>query len=98
MKQKPLSNKSGKIRELKEKDINAMKSASAVLPAELLDILPKRKRGERGTQKSPKKILVTVRYSPEVIRYFKSTGAGWQVRIDTALKNYIKKKGSDRAA
>jgi uncharacterized protein (DUF4415 family) len=71
-----------------------MRPASEVLPKKLLDVLPKRKRGERGPQKEPKKISVTVRYSPEVVTYFKSTGHGWQIRMDKVLKSYIKKKSS----
>lgn len=95
---KPLTNKSGKVRELTRNDISAMRPASEVLPAKLLDVLPKRKRGERGLQRQPKKVPVTVRYSPEVVKYFKSTGEGWQTRMDTVLKTYVKKKSPHRAA
>ena len=42
-------------------------------------------------KKTPTKIALTVRYSPEVIAYFKTTGIGWQKRMDEALKNWIKK-------
>lgn len=59
---KPLTNKSGHVRELKSEDIHAMRSASDILPAELLAVLPKRKRGERGPQKESKKILLTLRH------------------------------------
>lgn len=90
MKKKLLTNKSGHVRELKRDDIRAMRTASEVLPKTLLEVLPKRKRGERGLQKRPKKIPVTVRYSPEVVSYFKSTGEGWQIKIDSVLKGYIK--------
>ncbi len=91
MRKKTLTNKSGQVRELTGKDIRAMKSASEVLPKKLLNVLPKRKRGERGSQKEPKKISVTLRYSPEVVSYFKSTGQGWQTRMDDVLKVWIKK-------
>lgn len=36
-----------------------------------------------------KKMLVSVRYSPEVVAYFKSTGEGWQSRMDAVLRNYV---------
>jgi uncharacterized protein (DUF4415 family) len=68
-----------------------MRPAKEVLPAKLLAVLPKRKRGERGEQKQPKKILKSVRYSPEVVHYFEATGKGWQVRMDNVLKAYVKK-------
>ncbi|MCB1796834.1 MAG: BrnA antitoxin family protein, partial [Candidatus Competibacteraceae bacterium] len=32
---------------------------------------------------------LTVRYSPEVVAYFKATGKGWQARMDAALKEWI---------
>jgi uncharacterized protein (DUF4415 family) len=35
------------------------------------------------------KILLSVRYSPEVVKFFQSTGKGWQVRMDEVLRNYI---------
>ena len=44
----------------------------------------------RGRPKSDnKKLLVSVRYSPEVVAYFKSTGEGWQSRMDEALREYV---------
>jgi uncharacterized protein (DUF4415 family) len=45
-----------------------------------------RRPGQRGAQKSPTKKLVSLRLSPEVLSYFKSTGPGWQTRIDETLK------------
>ncbi len=94
---KPLTNKKGEVRELTKKDFKMMRPIKEVLP-ELAKILPKRKRGERGPQHAPKKMSVTVRYSPEIVEYFKATGAGWQTRMDKVLKSYIKKKGSHKAA
>jgi uncharacterized protein (DUF4415 family) len=89
MKVKPLTDKEGEVRELTHKDISNMKSADQVLPADLLANLPKRKVGQRGKQKEPVKIAVTMRYSPEVVNYFKATGEGWQTRMDEALKEWI---------
>ena len=44
----------------------------------------------RGRPKSAnKKLLVSVRYSPEVVAYFKSTGEGWQSCMDEALREYV---------
>lgn len=91
MKKKSLTNKAGQVRELTRKDIREMRPASEVLPAEILEILPKRKVGQRGRQKAPTKVAITLRYSPEVVKYFKETGKGWQIRIDEALKEWIKK-------
>jgi uncharacterized protein (DUF4415 family) len=47
----------------------------------------------RGRPKSENsKQLVSVRYSPTVIDYFKSTGQGWQVRMDEVLSRYVNRK------
>jgi uncharacterized protein (DUF4415 family) len=47
-------------------------------------------RAVRGRPKSvSKKQLLSVRYSPEVVEYFKSTGDGWQVRMDKVLREYV---------
>lgn len=44
----------------------------------------------RGRPKSlNKKQLVSVRYSPEVVNYFKSTGEGWQSLMDSVLRKYV---------
>ena len=88
---KPLTNKKGEVKTLTKKDIQSMGTASEILPESLLNVLPKRKRGERGTQKEPTKIPVTVRYSSEVISYFKKTGEGWQTRMNSVLHSYVKK-------
>ena len=47
-------------------------------------------RALRGRPKSASaKQLVSVRYSPEVLAYFKSTGEGWQGRMDSVLRAYV---------
>jgi len=44
---------------------------------------------QRGPQPRSTKVAVTVRYSPEVVTYFKATGAGWQTRMDAVLRDYV---------
>ncbi len=47
----------------------------------------------RGRPKSQnKKLLVSVRYSPAVVTYFRSTGDGWQARMDGVLQQYVAKQ------
>lgn len=48
-----------------------------------------RRPGQRGPGKKAKKILLSVRYSPAVVEYFKSTGEGWQTRMDEALLEWM---------
>ncbi len=72
-------------------DFKRARSAADVLPADLLAILPKRKRGERGPQKAPTKEQVTLRLDNDVLAYFKETGVGWQTRINDTLKRSMAK-------
>ncbi|HEV7504872.1 MAG TPA: BrnA antitoxin family protein [Thermoanaerobaculia bacterium] len=49
-------------------------------------------RSLRGRPKSEnKKLLISVRYSPEVVEYFRSTGEGWQSRMDGVLREYVER-------
>jgi uncharacterized protein (DUF4415 family) len=51
-------------------------------------------RKGRGPNKLPTKKLVSLRLSPEVIEHFKSTGSGWQSRIDETLRKAVRRKAS----
>jgi uncharacterized protein (DUF4415 family) len=47
----------------------------------------------RGRPKSAQtKLLVSIRYSPEVVAWFKSTGEGWQSRMDGVLRKYVERQ------
>ena len=62
--------------------------AQPLTPKQLKAMVPI--RALRGRPKSEnKKLLVSVRYSPEVVAYFKSTGEGWQSRMDGVLRKYV---------
>ena len=65
--------------------------AKPLTPKQLKAMVPL--RALRGRPKSPhKKLLVSVRYSPEVVAYFKATGEGWQSRMDGVLKAYVERR------
>jgi uncharacterized protein (DUF4415 family) len=36
-----------------------------------------------------KKQLVSIRYSPEVIEFFRATGEGWQARMNQVLREHV---------
>lgn len=62
--------------------------AQPLTPTQLKAMVPL--KSLRGRPKSEnKKLLVSVRYSPEVIAYFKSTGEGWQSLMDSVLRKYV---------
>ncbi len=93
MKKKPLTNKSGEVRELTREDLKKFRSAPEALPAELNALLPKRKPGRRGPQKKPTKDQITLRIDHDVVEHFKGKGKGWQSRINAALRKAMKKTG-----
>ena len=72
-----------------EKDFERAKPAYEVLPPHLLAAFPKTQ--QRGPQKAPTKVAVSLRLSPEVVEHYKASGPGWQTRIDEALKDIVKK-------
>ncbi|CBL44706.1 probable phage associated protein [gamma proteobacterium HdN1] len=50
-----------------------------------------RRHGARvGPQKASRKVAVSIRFSPDVVEHFRATGAGWQTRMDAALKDWLK--------
>lgn len=57
--------------------------------AEVFPALAASAQRVRGPQKTPTKVSTTIRLSPEVIAHFKAGGAGWQARIDAALKEWV---------
>ena len=62
--------------------------AQPLTPLQLKAMVPM--KSLRGRPKSEnKKMLVSVRYSPEVLAYFRSTGEGWQARMDDVLQQYV---------
>ncbi len=77
-----------------DREINAAAKtdpdAKPLLPSQLKAMVPL--RAVRGRPKSEnRKLLVSVRYSPEVVAYFRSTGEGWQARMDGVLRQYVQK-------
>lgn len=65
--------------------------AQPLTPTQLKAMVPM--KALRGRPKSEnKKLLVSVRYSPEVVEYFKSTGEGWQSRMDAVLRRYVSRQ------
>lgn len=66
--------------ELTEADFLNMKSASEIVP----DLASARR--VRGPQKAATKRLVSLRLDPDVLEKFRSSGPGWQTRINEALR------------
>ena len=66
-------------------------------PAWTEDMLgtPVLKRG-RGPQAAPTKVLTSVRLDADILEFFKSTGAGYQSRINAALRLEVERNLAGR--
>lgn len=62
----------------------------AIVSHSLPELREKLAARRRGRNKRPTKEPVTVRYSPDVLAYFRASGAGWQTRMDEALREWVK--------
>jgi uncharacterized protein (DUF4415 family) len=83
---KPLIDENGEVREITSEDVARFKPFSA-LPASEQKVLLKLRR--RGPQKSPKKVPISIRLSPDVAKGLRATGNGWQSRADEALRSWL---------
>lgn len=87
----PTEAENRKIRRAAKADADALPLTDAQLAA-MVPI-----KAVRGRPKSEnRKLLVSVRYSPEVLNYFRSTGDGWQARMDGVLQEYVAKQCARR--
>jgi uncharacterized protein (DUF4415 family) len=83
---KPLTDEEGEVRELTLEDFKHFRPAAEVLSLSLQEKLGIR---HRGPQKAPTKERTTIRLSRDVLDRFRATGAGWQARVDAALREWL---------
>jgi len=72
--------------EWSDADFKRARPADEMLPESIQAKLGIRRR---GPQKSPTKVPVTIRLSPDVLEKFKAGGAGWQSRVDDVLRDWL---------
>jgi uncharacterized protein (DUF4415 family) len=58
---------------------------------------PRFRRG-RGPQRTPTKVATTIRLDRDVLEFFQSKGAGYQTRINEALRGVMKRDRTGRPA
>lgn len=69
-------------------DFAKAKPASEVLPSEMYAALvAKRPRGRPKAKET--KVFTAIRLDADLLETFKSTGKGWQTRMNEALKHYL---------
>ena len=79
----------------KQEIVEAEEAVPGLSPAEDLDAKAdsgKRKRRGRGPQKSPTKVLTSIRLDQEVYEYFRDSGRGWQSRINDFLTEKMQRE------
>ncbi|NLC36176.1 MAG: hypothetical protein GX772_06995 [Alcaligenaceae bacterium] len=79
----PVIDDDGEVGDLSQTDPALFKSLKEMPPS-----LQSKLRGRPKAQVTKERI--TIRLSPEVLQSFRATGKGWQTRIDTALKDWLK--------
>jgi uncharacterized protein (DUF4415 family) len=60
-------------------------AAATRLPGTSLRSAIKKARQGRGPQVEPKKVAISIRLNPEIIKHFKAKGKGWQGRMEKVL-------------
>jgi uncharacterized protein (DUF4415 family) len=83
---KSLIDEDGEVREITAEDVALFKPFSALPETEQKMLLKLRKR---GPQKTPRKVPVSIRLSPDVAEGLRATGNGWQGRADEALRSWL---------
>ncbi len=68
------------------------KPAKDVLPQAVYEAAMKRRRGQRGPQKTPTKKALTLRLDPDIIEAYRAGGRGWQARMNDVLRRGIKSR------
>jgi uncharacterized protein (DUF4415 family) len=56
----------------------------------------KRRRGERGKQKSPTKEAINLRVDRFVVESFRSLGPGWQTMMNAVLRQHVEARSGRR--
>lgn len=75
---------------LTKRMLQGMRPCRETMPPEVFAKLTK----GRGPQKAPTKEQVSLRVDRDVLDYFRSTGKGWQSRVNAALRKAMKEKAS----
>lgn len=78
------------VPELTDEDFKRMRPAQEVAP-EIVKAYHEGRLKVRGRPKAPShKVPISLRLSPEVVEFFRATGRGWQSRLNSALREYVK--------
>jgi uncharacterized protein (DUF4415 family) len=68
-------------------DFARAKRARDVLPTKVYDAI--RRRGQRGPQRAPRKVPISLRVDREVLDAYAATGKGYQARMNEVLRRGV---------
>ncbi len=57
----------------------------------------RQRRGRPAMQDNERKVRMTLRLPPDVVKYFRATGSGWQSRISKMLALHVKRARKRKA-
>jgi uncharacterized protein (DUF4415 family) len=69
-----------------EQDARITRTALADPDAQPVDELFRRRRGRPRAPEGVKKVPVSIKLDPDVVRVFRDTGGGWQTRVNDILR------------
>lgn len=78
---------------LSDERLARMRPATEVLGQDFVDRVMRTPGRPKGSTKADAKVLVTLRLDPDVLAHFRTTGPGWQTRINDTLAAAMKKAG-----
>ena len=88
----PLIDERGEVRELTKKDLVHFRPAREVLPPDLYEgLVSLKNKGGRPRSASPK-IQTAIRFDKDVLDALKSTGRGWQTRVNDVMREWVKQQ------
>ena len=90
---KPLIDEDGEVREITAEVVALFKPFSTLPKAEQRVLLSVRRR---GPQRTPRKVPISIRLSPDVADGLRATGNGWQGRADEVLRSWLSEHTASR--
>ena len=77
-------------RELRHAWDSQAKPAHEALPAQMYEALVALKRPRGRPKAEATKVFTAIRLDADLLSAFKATGKGWQTRVNSALRQYIR--------
>ena len=95
MKRRPLTDRSGEVRELTAADFKGMRPLSEIDPGMIPAMKEMRNKGGRPKAEAPK-VHIGFRFAPDLVQSIKSLGKGYNVRVEKALREALALEKQER--